>query len=53
MSRIDDAVRRVLRLKFRLGLFDHPNTLLKDYPLFGSRSMHLSHFMQLKNRKYC
>ena len=35
MSRIDDAVRRVLRLKFRLGLFDHPNTLLKDYPLFG------------------
>ena len=37
MSRIDDAVRRVLRLKFRLGLFDHPNTLLKDYPLFGSK----------------
>ena len=34
MSRIDDAV---LRLKFRLGLFDHPNTLLKDYPLFGSK----------------
>ena len=24
MSRIDDAVRRVLRLKFRLGLFDNP-----------------------------
>ena len=37
MNRIDDAVRRVLRLKFRLGLFDHPNTLLKDYPLFGSK----------------
>ena len=37
MSRIDDAVRRVLRLKLRLGLFDHPNTLLKDYPLFGSK----------------
>ena len=36
MSRIDDAVRRVLRLKFRLGLFDHPNTLLKDYPLLCS-----------------
>jgi len=34
MSRIDDAVRRVLRLKLRLGLFDHPN---KDYPLFGSK----------------
>ena len=26
-----------LDLKFRLGLFDHPNTLLKDYPLFGSK----------------
>lgn len=36
MSRIDDAVRRVLRLKLRLGLFDRPNTMLKDYPLFGS-----------------
>ena len=24
LSRIDEAVRRVLRLKFRLGLFDHP-----------------------------
>ena len=24
MSRIDDAVRRILRLKFRLGLFDQP-----------------------------
>lgn len=36
MSRIDDAVRRVLRLKFRLGLFDTPNTLLADYPDFGS-----------------
>ncbi len=36
MSRIDDAVRRILRLKFRLNLFDQPNTLSKDYPLFGS-----------------
>jgi beta-glucosidase len=24
MSRIDDAVRRILRIKYRLGLFDHP-----------------------------
>lgn len=38
MSRIDDAVRRVLRLKFRLGLFDTPNTLLADYPEFGSEA---------------
>lgn len=36
MSRIDDAVRRVLRMKFRLGLFDQPNTELKDYPKFGA-----------------
>lgn len=36
MSRIDDAVRRVLRLKFRLGLFEHPNTASDEYPLFGS-----------------
>lgn len=36
MSRIDDAVRRVLRLKFRLGLFEKPYYDLKDYPMFGS-----------------
>ncbi len=35
MSRIDDAVRRVLRLKYRLGLFDRPDTSLADYPDFG------------------
>lgn len=37
MSRIDDAVRRVLRLKYRLGLFEHPNTPTQEYPLFGSK----------------
>ena len=31
MSRINDAVRRVLRLKVRLGLFDNP-TWDKEYP---------------------
>lgn len=36
MSRIDDAVARVLRLKYRLGLFEKPYNSLKDYPLFGS-----------------
>ncbi len=36
MSRIDDATRRVLRLKYRLGLFETPMTYLEDYPLFGS-----------------
>ena len=35
MSRIDDAVRRVLRLKYRLGLFDHPAQRVRDYPKFG------------------
>jgi beta-glucosidase len=37
MSRIDDATRRVLRLKYRLGLFDKPNTPLADYPEFASK----------------
>lgn len=36
MSRIDDAVRRVLRMKFRLNLFEKPYYDLKDFPLFGS-----------------
>ena len=36
MSRIDDAARRVLRLKFRLGLFDQPDTKEEDYPEFAS-----------------
>ncbi|MBQ8812607.1 MAG: glycoside hydrolase family 3 C-terminal domain-containing protein [Bacteroidales bacterium] len=35
MSRVDDAVRRILRLKFRLGLFDMPDTGLENYPEFG------------------
>lgn len=37
MSRIDDAVRRILRMKYRLGLFDQPTEKLKDYPKFGGR----------------
>lgn len=36
MSRIDDAVRRILRLKFRLNLFDKPYYNYEDYPDFGS-----------------
>lgn len=36
MVRIDDAVSRVLRMKFRLGLFDKPYWDIKDYPDFGS-----------------
>lgn len=37
MSRIDDAVARVLRMKYRLGLFECPDTRWTDYPLFGSQ----------------
>jgi len=36
MERIDDAVRRILRAKYRLGLFDQPNTGGKGYEKFGS-----------------
>lgn len=36
MSRIDDAVRRVLRLKYRLGLFENPYWDIKGYDKFGS-----------------
>ncbi len=36
MSRIDDAVRRILRVKYRLNLFDQPNTGGKGYEKFGS-----------------
>ena len=37
MSRIDDAVRRVLRLKVRLGLFDNP-VWDREYPEFASET---------------
>ena len=35
MSRIDDACRRVLRMKYRLDLFKNPTQKLKNYPKFG------------------
>lgn len=35
-ERIDDAVRRILRLKYRLNLFDNPYSNDNKYPLFGS-----------------
>ena len=35
-ERIDDAVRRILRVKHRLGLFEQPNTGGKGYEKFGS-----------------
>lgn len=35
MSRIDDACRRVLRMKYRLDLFKNPTQKLKNYLKFG------------------
>jgi Beta-glucosidase-related glycosidases len=35
-ERIDDAARRILRLKYRLGLFEMPNTYPENYPAFSS-----------------
>lgn len=35
MNRIDDACRRVLRMKYRLDLFKNPTQKLKNYPKFG------------------
>jgi beta-glucosidase len=37
MSRIDDAVRRILRVKYRLNLFEQPNTGGKGYEKFGGK----------------
>ena len=36
LSRIDDAVKRILRVKYELDLFDTPVTYARDYPNFGS-----------------
>ena len=36
MERIDDAVKRIIRFKLRLELYEHPYSNPADYPLFGS-----------------
>lgn len=36
MSRIDDAVTRILRVKFIMGLFATPYTVKENYPAFAS-----------------
>ena len=38
MERIDDATRRILRLKYRLGLFADPDTYFRNYPQFDSKA---------------
>ena len=35
-ARVDDAVRRILRIKYELDLFNTPVTLAANYPKFGS-----------------
>lgn len=37
MSRIDDAVSRILKMKLELNLFQNTVANLKDYPKFGSK----------------
>ncbi len=58
MSRIDEAVSRILKVKYKLGLFDKPVTDPKDYPDFGSekfaaksKAAALETFVLLKNKK--
>ena len=55
-SAVDDAVRRILRVKFALGLFDHPYTPEKPQPatiqpeyLEVARSVAEKSFVLLKN----
>jgi len=36
-QRLDDAVRRILRVKYRLDLFENPYTFKEDYPNFASK----------------
>jgi beta-glucosidase len=40
MSRIDDAVARILTAKFELGLFEHPFTDRRNLDEIGSRAHH-------------
>lgn len=42
MTRIDDAVRRIMNVKFKLGLFEKPVTHYNDYPEFGSEAFQQS-----------
>jgi len=36
VSRIDESVRRILKMKYMVGIFEHPVGNLDDYPKFGS-----------------
>ena len=53
MERIDDAVRRVLRLKFRLGLFENPYWDIRKYASLEVGSLQKWHCKLLGNRRSC
>jgi beta-glucosidase len=45
MERIDDAVRRILLVKYELDLFNKPTTNPKDYPKFGSKEFEQASYL--------
>jgi len=45
MDRIDDAVRRILRMKMELNLFERPYDVTTDYPLFGSKEFEYASYI--------
>lgn len=51
MSRIDDAVRRILRVKFSMGLFENPIADLSMVDQLGSQVRKNLHFCNLMFRK--
>lgn len=54
MRRIDDAVQRILRVKFTMGLFENPLTDLSFVDQLGSQVFHLITFaINLPPFLYC
>lgn len=53
MSRIDDAVARVLRLKYRLGLFENPYWDIKNMISLDRKNLQKLLSRLLKNQRYC
>ena len=45
MERIDDAVKRILLVKYELNLFNKPTTNPKDYPKFGSKEFEQASYL--------
>lgn len=47
MTRIDDAVRRILRVKFTMGLFENPLADLSLVDQLGKKVIHFYHLMKI------